>query len=134
MKNIAFIISIIILIVIFLKKEKISKKILITSLIFYFLISTFFFILKKTGILSNHQWLIAVYVSIICIIAYILVLFIAKLIINKLLKFQIEKGKKSHPFITKFIKNKSLIHSIYCLVFLISISMGLYAIWFKSIN
>ena len=50
------------------------------------------------------------------------------------MKFQIKNGKQLHAFIMKFIKNKSLIHSIYCMVFLLSISMGLYAIWFKYIS
>lgn len=130
----AFIISISTLILIFLKKEKINKRVLITSLVFYFIVSLLFFLLKKTGVLSEYNWLISVYASVVSIIAYILILFIAQLIINKLIKFQIEQGNKSHPFIVKLDKNKSLIHLIYCLVFFISISMGLYAIWFNSIN
>lgn len=118
MKIFAFIICISTLLMIFLKKEKIDKKVLKTSLVLYFMVSILFFLLKKIGVLSNYKWLIAVYTSIVCIIAYVLMLFIAKLIINKLLKFQIEQGNKSHPFIVKFNKNKSLIHLIYCLIFL----------------
>lgn len=117
-----------------MKKEKVNKKIFIASLIAYFMISACFFMLKQTGILSSkHQWLIALYASVVSIIAYIWVLFIAKLIIDKLLKFQIEIGNDAYPFIAAIIKNKSLIHLAYCGVFFVGISMGLYGIWFNAL-
>lgn len=128
MKIFAFIVSISVLIFLFLKRGRINKKIFIKSLIFYFVISLLFFILKKT-VLPNHSWLLVpIYASFVSLNAYVWVLFVARLIINKLIKFQIEQGNQS-PFITRLDKNKSTIHLIYSLVFLKSIGIALYGIW-----
>lgn len=133
MKVFACILSILILWFIFTKRNKLNKKLFIGSIVFYFSLTIPLFILQKINILPYSEWIVLVYASLIIIDAYIFCLFVINFIINALLKFQINVGNGSRPFIATLVKNQSLIHTIYCLLLFLGMSLGLYGLWLKAI-
>ncbi len=133
MKVFACILSILILWFIFTKRNKLNKKLFIGSIVFYFSLTIPLFILQKTNILPYSEWVVLVYASLIIIDAYIFCLFVINFIINALLKFQINVGNESHPFIAALTKNQSLIRTMYCLLLFLGMSLGLYGLWLKAI-
>ncbi|MDP8080367.1 hypothetical protein [Phocoenobacter skyensis] len=129
MKTGVFILSVLILIFIFIKRKKVDKKLFIRSIILYFIVTAIVFFLKKMGMFSTFiEEVVLIYATFIILDAYIFIIFVANLIISRLLNFQIKIGNESRPFIAMLIKNQSLIHTLYCSLFLFGSILGLYGL------
>ncbi|AUC76955.1 hypothetical protein [Olleya sp. Bg11-27] len=136
MDLIGFMFFIVLAFLVFFYRKKINKRHLRLSII-SIIVSVpayvaILFTLKKIDFTPNKKLVIGIYVSFVIILMFIIILFVVKVIWDFLIQNQVKIGNKEKPFIKKIIKRKTLIITIFHMLFFLGVCLGLFGMWFNS--